>query len=216
MNPLRVKHIGLDFDNTLAYLENGMEGVFGLFMRSGISREVIIGAYEASRFNKGFNIDRLIEEVSRRVNSRLDKPKIRKNFNLWLSGSIRLYHDVDDFLLRVSGFGISTSIISAGDLIHQREKISLVGLGSLSTDIVPKVGEKSKVLKKMLNRGIWPILYIDDKARELDAICREISREDVFTVRIKRFNGPHNKEKAEFRHREISSLAELVLEELGP
>ncbi len=105
METFRPKHIALDFDNTLAYLEGGREGIFDLFRKFGVSPQKVEEAYESTKKDGGFNIDRLIHEVERGAGEVVDGEVVRLDFAKWLGRSLKLYPDAKELLARIKKQG---------------------------------------------------------------------------------------------------------------
>ena len=205
------KHIALDFDNTLAHFEGGREGIFKLFQKQNIPLELTASLYEETKKEGGFNIDKLIKKVIDKGGVAVDGKKIKEEFALWLSRSMKLYLDASDLLLKIRKTGTSFSIISVGDRAFQEEKARALGILPHHVHVVEKIGDKSRVLMDMLEKDSTPIIYIDDKASELDAIKQAISSKLISTIRIIRPDSPYKDERARYEHREISSLGEIEI-----
>ena len=105
METFRPKHIALDFYNTLAYLEGGRECIFDLFRKFGVSPQKVEEAYESTKKDGGFNIDRLIHEVERGAGEVVDGEVVRLDFAKWLGRSLKLYPDAKELLARIKKQG---------------------------------------------------------------------------------------------------------------
>lgn len=209
MEPIKPKHIAVDFDNTLAHFEGGIDGIFKIFHKYGVAETLTEEVYQQTKKDGGFNINKLIAGVKGRIEFDLNEEGIRKDFSLWLDKAMKLYIDTSDFLLRVAKSGVPLSIITVGDKDFQEQKISLLGIKPHSLHVVQNVGDKPAVLQEMLHNDMGPIIYIDDKAAELDAIRRVIGENDVMTIKINREDSKYKNQVAEYKHREISSLVEV-------
>jgi len=208
------EHVVFDLDDTLVYYLDGRDGIFELFTKRGVPEKIVRDAYEETKATNGFNIDKLTARIRECATKRFDKFKIKREFDVWLNNSLKVYNDAADFLSTIRERGVKFSIISAGDESFQKEKVKLARFKPFELHIVPRAGEKAAILRGMIGRGICPIVYVDDKASELDAIRREFDENKVVTVRISRPGGLYKNQKSVYKHREISSIKEL--EGMGP
>ncbi|MBI3632608.1 MAG: HAD family hydrolase [Candidatus Vogelbacteria bacterium] len=209
MESSKPKHVALDFDNTLAYFEGGREGIFDLFITLNIPRDVVEVAYKATKRSGGFNIDKLVDEIEKILKKSIDEVKVKVLFSKWLERSLKLYPDTEDLVANLKKKGGSFSIVSVGDQSYQEQKIKLLGLNPVSINIVPTVGDKPTILQKLVLETGRPIIYIDDKATELDSIRKCLNEEDVQTIRIIRDDSPYKEEKSKYKHKEITNLGEV-------
>ncbi len=206
-----IKYLATDLDNTLVYLDGGHEKYFKFLERYSVPRETACESYEATKCEEGFSMKNLIARVEKMTGVKMDKERVIADFDSWLSNRLKVYPDVSDFLALVSARGIPFSIVSTGEPEFQNEKVKMAGLKPLEIRVVSRVGEKPKVLKEMLAKSPGQVMYIDDKASELDAIRKVFSEDDVVTVRIKRADSPYKDDVGEYKHREIKSLAEIEI-----
>ena len=204
-------HVAVDFDNTLAHFEGGRDGIFELFHEQHVPVAVVESLYEETKKEGGFNIDRLIKKVTDRVGAIIDETRLKQEFAAWLHRSLTLYVDAQDFLLKIKKLNIPLSIISVGDPSFQEQKIKALGINPDSLHIVPRVGDKSHVLSELLRNTDSSIIYIDDKATELDAIKRQIDSDKIITVRIIRSDSPYKDERAQLEHTEVSNLNDIEI-----
>ncbi len=205
----KIKHIALDFDNTLAYFENGLNGMFQIFSELSIPDDIIRESYQETKKDGGFNLGKFLNKINLNTGATMKEHEVIDKFQNWLKSSLKSYPDVNDFLIKAAISGIPFSIITVGDESFQKLKIETLGLKPAGLYVVKNVGDKPEILQKMLGNGICPIVYIDDKFSELDAIRKNFSKDDVTTIKIYRPDSPYNDQEPKYEHRVISSLNEL-------
>jgi FMN phosphatase YigB (HAD superfamily) len=211
METVKPKHIAVDFDNTLAHFEGGVEGIFEIFSKYGVPEILARESYEETKNEGGFNINKLTDKIKERGEFDMNETEIKRDFSVWLNKSMKLYVDTNDFLIKVAKSGTPFSIITVGDKEFQEQKIRSLGITPHSLHIVQNVGDKPAVLHEMLHNDMGPIVYIDDKAAELDAIRKVISENDVITIKINREDSKYKDQKSEYKHKDISSLSEVEI-----
>ncbi|MBI3633002.1 MAG: HAD family hydrolase [Candidatus Vogelbacteria bacterium] len=216
MEEFNQKHVALDFDNTVAYFEGGREGIFNLFENFDIKPEEAEKVYEMTKKDGGFNIDNLIEKIKEKTGKKIDIEAVKLDFINWLKKSLKLYPDAKELFARLEKQRRSYSIISVGNELFQRQKIAVLGLKPKNVSIVARVGDKPSVLQNLALEVGRQIIYIDDKASELDAIRRDLGEQKVLTVRIDRPDSPYRDEKAQYKHVEIKNLGDLRFNVVRP
>lgn len=212
--------ITIDFDNTLAHFvgRDGSKGFFPIFEKHGIPRATVEQCYEATK-ESGFSVEKLLNELSLRgvmpCFGTVFKEQLQEEFAGWLQRSLILYPDSLAALTMLQKQHIPICIITVGDERFQRRKIQLVHPPHDEVIVVPHFNDKADAEKKVLVRFGGPIVLVDDKAKELDAI-RDAGLDEaaVETVHINRADSPYRSQQAKYHHHEIFSLAQL-LEELA-
>lgn len=210
--------VTIDFDNTLAHFvgEDGSKGFFPIFEKHGILREMVEQCYEATKEN-GFSVEKLLNELSLRgvvlCSSTVFREQFQEEFARWLQQSLILYPDSFVALTALQKRNIPICIITVGDERFQRRKIELVHPPYDEVIVVPHFNDKADAEKNVLVRFGGPIAFIDDKAKELDAVRDAgLDEADVETVHINRADSPYRSQQAKYHHHEIFSLVELLQE----
>jgi len=207
-----VNCIAIDFDSTLAHFVGGHEGLFEIFLKRGISRENIEKAYFEAVKN-GFSIEKLKENVLKMQGTLKNEDSILEEFEKWLSSALELYPDSLPSLLRWKDLGLNIFIVTFGDPQFQRLKIKKV----IGEDILPssnivvteKPDTKFEVLEKLTEQYGAPIIFIDDKPKELMIVKQKLDKK-VITAFIYRSDSPFRKDLLrENKCLRLSSLFEV-------
>jgi len=201
--------VALDFDNCLAYYKDGYDGLYKIFTKQGVPESVAREAYELSKKLGGFSLETMLSALKESGRA-FDLKTVQKEFDEWNSSSLVLYPDVKDFILRTRSLNIPIAIITQGKENHQKEKLMLVNIPYDNLFTVPGIGEKASALRKIIDLYSVPVVFIDNRADELDAVRKSgITTEDVETVHILRPDNRYGHIEPEFEHRDIKNLGEI-------
>lgn len=203
---MKPKCIAIDFDYTLAHFINGYNGLFEIFTKQGIPFSLVKQTYEEVK-QTGFSLSNFIQILEEKTDIILNLENIYTDFQTWLLETLCLYEDAK-FLQKP--LNIPVVIITFGDSEFQLQKIHNMNIVCNSVHTVSCINSKSDTLNNLLQTYGAPILYIDDKASELDAIADSgIRAEDVITFHIFRKDSPYKFEKSKIPHKQINSLHQI-------
>lgn len=200
--------LALDFDGTLAYFSGGKDDLYTIFTDAGIPMTLAREAYEAVREN-GFSIGKMIDYVLDKTDVVIDADLLfRKNMQR-VQDQLHLYPDAQRFTTKIE---IPVAIVTFGDEANQQFNINKVGIVFNELHAVQSPNSKHAALKHLVETYGAPVLFVDDKASELDAVRDAgLDESQVTTVRIVRDGGEHNFQQAAHEHKTISSLDELTI-----
>lgn len=205
---MRSTCIALDLDYTLSHFRGRYDGLFDIFRKRGVPDDVIGRAYDEAK-SDGFTIEKLIDLVARE-GAALERGPVRAEFRAWLESAITLYSDVMPFLERLRSTGsLPVAIITFGQPDYQEEKVRLLKFPYDRYVCVPEPDAKFAALLELKAAYGTPLLYVDDKASELDRIREQDPKKQIFTVRVMRPDSPYRDQPTRFKHIHISSLGEL-------
>ncbi len=200
--------VAFDLDYTLSYFQGGYEGLFEIFRKRGVGDAAIAQAYGEAKTN-GFTIEKLID-LAAQDGAPLDRGPIADEFRLWLKSALALYPDVLPFLERLrSERHLPVAIVTFGHPNHQEEKMRLLAFPYDRFVCVPETNAKHPALSELVDAYGSPILYVDDKASELDHIRERDSDNRILTARILRPDSPYRDQREQFPHIHIQSLDKL-------
>lgn len=203
--------IALDFDQTLAYYEGGYSGLFNIFVSRGVPQQIIEEAYWESRAI-GSSIDTLLTCLKRRGAFAFDEKTVKKEFNEWISQSLRLYTDAISLIERIKRSDTPLVLVTAGNPIHQKTKVELMNIPYDKLFLVAMRDGKSKVIRELMKVYGTPILYVDDSVEQLDGVRHMgIQENEVHTFRISRPDGMYRRKESKFSHKEISDLHSILV-----
>ncbi len=204
-----IKCIASDFDFTLSHFRTPLAvGFFNIFRKRGMSDEDIWKMREEAEARRGFSLNTFID-IARESKGLVfeDKAEIQAEFNVWIE-SVVLYPDSAPFLKKWFG-SIPIAIVTAGDQKYQSKKVALVGIKYNELHVVTPPRKKWQVLDELLSRYGSPLLFLEDKADELDQAWHLFGPENVVTVLVLREDSPHNGMAHNFHHIKIRSLEEV-------
>lgn len=210
---MKWKAIAVDFDNTLAYLDDpGYQNLFRIFIKRGIATAIQMRkAYEETKKTQGFSLEHLIKTLTdaQQISLGDEREVIEREFEDWLTQNLKVYTDSIPTVYRWKQGGIPVLILTAGAEAYQYQKIRISGIPCDGIITVPRINEKAGAIQKIIEKYGTPILFLDDKASELDALRgRAFSNNQVRTVHIQR-PGCSSNEVSRYPHWEVQSLAEV-------
>ncbi len=199
--------IALDFDFTLAHFTGGLHNLYAIFTRRGIAPEIVREAHlETER--EGFTIARFTAQIKKRVTELPRETAVSTEFGEWLRASLTPYPDTRAFFTRWAG-KIPLAIVTFGDPDYQKQKIGMFDLPYDSLFTVAPPRTKSEALRALIARHGKPILFVDDKPEELDAVRDDfISEDDVVTVLMRRPDSMYLNTRRH-SHERVASLYEV-------
>lgn len=202
--------IAVDFDSTLARFVGGKKDLFAIFIRRGISESSVKEAYEESKRNGGFTIQKLQKLIEEKVKKAFDSCAIVQEFDEWVKNTVLPYPDSIPAISRWKVLHIPVAIVTYGDPDFQKKKIAITGIPYDRLHIVTVEDGKSEELRKLLARYGQTILFIDDKPSVLDGVRENgIKENEVITVLIRRQDSPYVHDLSQHHHIEISYLDEI-------
>lgn len=204
--------IALDFDSTLSRILGGLQGIFEIFVRRDIPKELVKECYEESKKDGGFSIQRLLEKVKLKTERLFDDGEIYHEFDEWVKNSIVLYPESISVISELKRRKIPIAIVTRGDLNYQRRKIELTRI--LYDELYIVTGElgKCQALRELMQKYGSPILFIDDDPRDLDLVRGHgISEAEVITILILRDDSHHQDGHSTHSHLKIKTLDEIPL-----
>ncbi|KKW20748.1 MAG: hypothetical protein UY62_C0042G0015 [Parcubacteria group bacterium GW2011_GWF2_50_9] len=209
----------IDFDNTLGHFigQGGSKGFFSIFEKRGIPHETVARCYESTKTANGFSLDRFFDELALQGIALLSHAAIRveiqREFEEWLCQSLVLYPDSAPTLTWLRTRHIPICIITFGDDAFQRRKIELAHPPYDDIVVIPHLNSKADAERTMLARFGGPVIFIDDKRSELDAVREAgLTEKEVRTFHINRPDSPYQDQRAKWSHGEIQTLVELLPE----
>ncbi|MBI2463250.1 MAG: HAD family hydrolase [Candidatus Spechtbacteria bacterium] len=209
-----VRCIAIDFDNTLAHMDDpGYSGLFAIFTSRGVSLEAVREIYGKVTALVGFTICALIDAIQVAGLLKCDDTiAIEREFDYWLLGHLTCYDDSTSQVNAWLAHGIPVIIVTSGEESYQRKKIEISQIACTDIIVVPPTRKKSHVIRELFGKYGGPIIMIDDKASELDSVREdELSESDVRTIWIKRFDGRHTNQHAQYPHKEVTTLADPII-----
>lgn len=199
--------IALDFDFTLTHFVGGLDSLYTIFTRRGVAPEIVREAHQQTE-RGGFTIDKFTANVKKCVPELLQETTVAAEFTEWLHTSLVPYPDTRSFFVRWFG-KIPLAIVTFGDPSYQKQKIDLMNFPHDSLFTIAPTYKKTEALCTLIARHGRPILFVDDKPEELDAVRDDLlSEDDVVTVLMRRPDGiyldtPHH------NHERVASLCEV-------
>ncbi|PJA89587.1 MAG: hypothetical protein CO137_03510 [Candidatus Magasanikbacteria bacterium CG_4_9_14_3_um_filter_32_9] len=191
-----------DLDGTLVTFKDKKQGLWNIFLKKGISDEIIKENYQKV-INSAFNLEKFLDSFEN-----LEKTGIIIEMQNWLNKNIILYPDASF----IKNKGFSFILFTFGDIKYQLEKINAVEIKPdlfLFSEKFPKIHTiKSFITSlapKIKKNG--PIIFIDNSFLELDAVRDEgYSENKIITIWL---NRNKSNDKPKYKHLEINSLNEL-------
>ncbi|MDD5050672.1 MAG: HAD family hydrolase [Candidatus Pacebacteria bacterium] len=162
----KVACIALDFDETLAFINNPKTELFNTWEKRGVPKEIGEKAYEEIHDGEGFSYPGM-KIVLKKYGYDMDEGFEKE---LWerLERGLQTFTEVKETIERWKKM-IPVVIVTAGEESFQREKIKRTGLSDLPC-IVTRVGNKTKALRTFIEKYGEPVAFIDDKISELETL----------------------------------------------
>ncbi|MFH1711809.1 MAG: HAD family hydrolase [Patescibacteria group bacterium] len=200
--------LAFDFDYTLASFGGNRENFFDLFSDQGVPTTDIIRIYEEMKKTGSYSVANLVNRLMDETDTIFDVDKIYRDHDEWLKQNLRLYPDAEKLKHKLN---VPVAIITHGDEQHQKMKIEKTGVKYDHLFVTNKPDSKHKPLRELLELIGGPIVFVDDKATELDAVREAgLGPEHVITHHIHRDDGHYGFLKAKHEHRIITSLDDLI------
>lgn len=200
--------IAFDFDRTLGNTQDSEDGFFEVIGEKGVSAEDI--EYIKKDFQEvRFNRYDFIEALSKRAGCTLDNRAI---IDEWLENHYFAYDGALEFI-NAHKNRIPIHIITFGDEYTQKKKIEVAGMDSVEAHITGAVGAKGVVLRQLLHTYGAPVLFVDDKPGELDAVQDEYSHREVITAFFDRPNPygvTHEMQKHHVRLKSFQDIEKML------
>lgn len=213
----RIRGLAVDFDDTLAYFEDGCTGLISVFTDQGVSEAVA-----REEFQKVNDVGFSFERYARRIEARIGRPFGRRfpvaiaNAHRWLQASLRLFPDVMPCLEAFDAAGVPVVIVTAGHPPYQKSKVELVGLANRDVAYVPGKGMKGIALQRFVRKYGAPFLFVDNRVGELDAVRESVPATTVFTIHILRRGGAEECSCTHEHCTELETLRFWLEEEVEP
>ncbi len=209
---MQLRCIAVDFDHTLARLDDpGYRELFAIFTARGVPLEIVELSYQAVKASNGFSLPNLLGEVSDR-GFVLDEPAIRMAFDGYLGAKLHPYSDTLTAVQSWRDRHIPVVIVTAGADSYQREKVVAVKIPCDLVLVVSRVNQKTELIQALLEQYGSPLIFVDDKGSELDALRDAHLKEDaVATVRILRPDSPYYNQVPRYHHMEVTTLTDVAL-----
>jgi FMN phosphatase YigB (HAD superfamily) len=198
----------LDFDFTLAHFTDGVESLCEIFSAYGVAADVAHqGWLEAEQL--GFTIDVCRNAVERIIGKSLPKDDIAALFRQWLRANLSLYEDSQAVINRWNQNDMIW-ILTFGNREYQFQKISSVDILFHQVVVTTEPNTKFRFIQRLVQKSRYPIMFVDDKPSELDAVRDAgLGNSQIETVLIRRSDSPYFEVKPRYPHRVVWSLAEL-------
>jgi FMN phosphatase YigB (HAD superfamily) len=206
--------IAIDLDYTITHYLGEGDKFFPLLKSYGIPDDTLKDAYEKTKHDGGFTFPRFLIQLNKDLGGRLD-PKtlatIQEENDRWFESAFAAYPDSIESLKKLNS-KVPIIILTFGHPDFQNHKIETAKIPHTEVAVTPKKDGKPAILQGLLKKYGKPILFIDDKASEIDRIRDQgIGENEVITVHMKRPDSPYFNQEAKHRHREISSLGEIEI-----
>jgi len=204
--------IAFDFDSTLSRILGGLQGIFAIFIKRDVPKELVKECYEESKKDGGFNIQGLLEKIKLKTQKSFDDNVIFFEFDEWVKSSIALYPESISVISDLKKQKIPVAIVTRGDQSYQKRKIELTRVLYDELYIVSGESGKCKALRELMQKYGNPVLFIDDDPRDLDLIREHgISENEVTTILILRDDNHHQDAHSVHSHLKIKTLDEIPL-----
>ncbi|MDO8537106.1 MAG: hypothetical protein Q7R94_02580 [bacterium] len=211
---MKIKCIALDFDFTLAHFLDPVErGLFNIFRRRRVAEVTIKKAYDEA-VKTGFTIQNFTEQIKNLTMLPEFDPagdNIPTEFEAWLRKSLKTYPDAMPFLWKWWG-KIPIVILTHGNQFYQRQKINAARIPYDKLVVMAPSKRKAAVIHDLVREHDWPILFLEDKPDELDAVIDEpgLNEDDVTTVLVCREDSPYyGKQTPRHNHVRVHSLDQV-------
>ncbi len=205
--------IALDFDFTLTFFAGGFDGLLDIFVRRGVRRDLVHQAWQLAE-EEGFSLAVFQQLIRRQCGEWFRTEEIEPDFLAWLERALVVYPDVRPALARFATLGIPLAIVTRGNRAYQLSKVESIGIRHHACHVTRDSFTKHSVIEQLLEKYGEPILFVEDRAKELDG-CRRLDPqgEKIFTVLLQRGDSPYDQEASEFEHSVIHCLYELQFKE---
>ncbi len=114
--------IAFDFDSTLSRILGGLQGIFAIFIKRDVPKELVKKCYEELKKDGGFNIQGLLEKIKLKTQRSFDDNAIFCEFDKWVKKSIALYPESISVISELKKRRIPVAIVTRGDLNYQKRK----------------------------------------------------------------------------------------------
>lgn len=180
----------LDFDGVVFDDQRFKKDFRRVFTDHGITHEAYENTYhDAKEARKGtYELDAHLKIVAAEYLT-IDHKALRKDIMALTARSRRyVFTDAKTFLMEAQKKGHTLCLVSAGDLVFQKEKINASGISSFFDEIaVINASQKSFAIDEIKrNTGAREVVFIDDKKEVLDDIKKH--HPSVKTVQMARTN----------------------------
>ncbi len=208
---MRPSCIALDLDQTLIHYRGEYEGMFEPFTKRNVPKKIVETARDNTTLVGGFSIVNLLVTLRSLITHVPDEPAIERELEMWFKNCLALYDDASRFMKQwEKKHTPPLAIVTRGDETWQRRKVEFLTLAHDHLFVTEKRITKCDALRKLITRYGAPLIFVDDKASELDRVREEgLGENAVLTVLIKRPESIYRDQKAEFPHRVISTLEDL-------
>ena len=202
--------VAMDFDGCLAYYNDDKTGLFKIFTDIGFTEDEARDAYGDVDEAEGISLNSLVRSLERKSGRTIDRNGLEEKLSSWIESSVTLFPDVLKFLEKVKASGTPIAIVTFGNKEFQTQKIKTSKIIYDELVVTPKDGEKFLALGKLLKHYGAPIVFVDDKPKELDNARKHLAETEISLFRIIRPIGSHINKDAEFEHPEIKNLEEIL------
>lgn len=196
-NTEKITCIALDFDDTIAFINEPKESLYGAWEKRGVPKEIGEKAYKEIHDGEGFSYEGM-KNTLKKYGYEMDD-EFEKELWAHLDKGLRTFAEVPKQIGKWAE-KCPVTIVTAGDDSFQKEKIKRVGFSHLPC-IITKFGKKAEAIKTLIQKYGSPIIFIDDKTSELEGIKTGNSEKSVLLILLDRKG---RVEKSEFET--ISSL----------
>lgn len=203
----------IDFDYSIAHFKNGYDGLFDIFVRRNIPREKVESVYEHVKHNGGFTIGGLVNAFGPLAGFRFGRnaaDAIRKEFDEWLSDSLVPYPESIAALAHLQKIA-PVVIVTFGNEEFQRQKVARLSIPHHELLITEDRNGKPALIEYCVEKYGSPVVFVDDKASELDRISDAFPKAQVLTVHLLRKDSPYRKNLPRYSHHAAPDLNGLDL-----
>lgn len=201
--------IAIDFDFTLTFFAGGFDGLLDIFVKRGVSRAHAHQAWQLAE-EEGFSLAVYQQFVRRVCGEWFRTEEIEPDFEAWLKKTLVLYPEVRRVVSKWHEQRIPLVVVTRGNKGYQKSKVTSVGLPFTACHVMTESFTKHTVVAQLLEKYGAPVLFIEDRAKELDG-CRRLdpTGQQIHTVWLQRGDSPYDEQAGEFEHPVIHCLAEL-------
>lgn len=207
---MTVKCVAVDFDSTLAYIDQ-VEELFQIFTNEGLPREKVVNVFGNLLQTSNFNFQNFMDQISKEISLPVALNSLGRCWD-WLDRNLKVYEDSLRFLQNCESKNIRTRILTAGCPRHQGAKLMKAKMPHYAQAIYSQKPEnKIHFLKILINQFGAPIAFIDDRTETMDQIRSSGLNEDsVLLFHMIRPNKAKERKRSElYDHQVVSSLAEV-------
>lgn len=200
--------LAFDFDYTLASFSSDREGFFEIFTRQGASLVEVNRLYEQLKSSGKSSVNNLLAQLMEETDTLFDVDRVYREHDAWLKQNLKLYPDAE--VLRTK-LPLPVAIITHGDEQYQTLKIQKTGILFDHLFLTQALASKHEPLRQLYNLLGGPIVFVDDKAEELDAVRDAgFTSDQIFTHHIIRPDSRYGHVKPKFEHLVIETLENFI------